>query len=189
VTNQEISLKSVQPTDDELMELVQKGHRASFAALFNRHVLSISRYALVLTGSWTDAQDLTQEVFLKAYAQRMAYRKMGMMKQWLYTICRNLHIDFIRRRTVRPIPMDLQCIPGREANHPEAAFFCGKEHFFSHPLIREFSQETKEILFLRIVEELSYREIADLTGTTEEALRKLFSRALHTMRDRGEVAP
>ncbi len=176
-----------QPTDDELMDLTQKGHRDSFAAIFNRHGLSVLRYARMLTGSLADAQDLTQEVFLKAYAQRMAYRKMGIMKHWLFTICRHLHIDQQRRRVLRAVPMDPQDISDQVMTQPEACSQELKEHFFSHHMIGGFPQETKEVLFLRIVEELSYREIADLTGITIEALRQVVSRALQTIRERVEV--
>ncbi len=117
-----------QTTDDELMELAQKGHRASFAAIFDRHGLSVLRYARMLTGSLADAQDLTQEVFLKAYAQRMAYRKMGIMKHWLFTICRHLHIDQQRRRIVRPIPTDPQELSDQVMTQPETCFQELKEH-------------------------------------------------------------
>lgn len=176
-----------QPSDDELMELVQKGDRASFSTIFKRHSLPVLRYALSLTGSMGDAQDLTQEVFLKAYAQRMAYRKMGIMKQWLFTICRNLQIDLQRRRTVRPIPMDLQKMPGQAALNDEPVQTREKGHFFSHPMIIKLPADLREVLFLRIVEELSYQEIATLTGKSVESLRQMVSRALKVMRTEREA--
>lgn len=184
---QDGSPHGLKPTDDELMELVQKGDRSSFAALFQRHGPPVFRYARLLTGALPDAQDLTQEVFLKAYTQRMAYRKMGMLKQWLFTICRNLRIDQQRRRGVRPVPTDLDTLPGRFSATPEAASPNDKGHFLSHALVRTFPAETKEVLFLRIVEELSFQEVADLTNKSVESLRQLVSRALRIMRNQEDV--
>lgn len=176
-----------QLSDDELMEMVQKGDCDSFSAIFQRHSPPVLRYALSLTGSLSDAQDLTQEVFLKAYAQRMSYRKMGIMKQWLFKICRNLQIDQQRRRTVRPIPTDFQDATCKIAASPDVPGLHEKGHFFSHPLIGKLPTDVKEILFLRIVEELSFQEVAALTDKTVEALRQMVSRALRSMRSQREV--
>lgn len=177
-----------QLSDDELMTMVQKGHRDSFAEIFKRHSMSVFRYAFSLTTSMTDAQDLTQEVFLKAYAQRMCYRKMGIMKKWLFAICRNLQIDQHRRRIVRPVPVLLKELPDNAATTHGEKGSQNHADFFSHPLVGEFPSDVKEVLFLRIVEDLSYQEIAELTDKSAEALRQIFSRALRAMRNKGEVA-
>jgi len=181
------SVSNEQMSDDELMELVQNGDRASFAMIFKRHGVQVVRYAVSLTGSMADAQDLAQEVFLKAYAQRMMYRKMGIMKNWLFKICRNLHIDLQRRRVVRPVLVDFQQMSGAAEITAEYSATCEKGQFFSHPLIGKLPEELREILFLRIAEELSYQEIAAITDKSIESLRQMVSRALKAMRDRGEV--
>jgi RNA polymerase sigma-70 factor, ECF subfamily len=182
---------SPQSTDDELMRAVQQGDRSAFEVLFRRHAPMVLRYSTVLTGNRDKAQDLAQEAFLKMYAQRLTYHGRGFLKSWLCTVCRHTFIDQCRKRGVPLAAVELPEVPVDALLPAEGAAEMGKEAFLEHPLLVGLSLAHREILFLRVVEELSYGEISALTGQTAEGLRQIVSRALQALRVRmqKEVRP
>src|SRR5438094_9299488 len=118
--------------DTMLIREAQRGNRAAFEELVRHYDQAVLRLALHLTGSESDAQDVYQEAFLKAYKNLGSFRFECSFYTWIYRIVTNLCLDHLRKRNVRkeeaPIAVDssgeeysrLEQFPdGRSGANPE----------------------------------------------------------------------
>src|SRR5450432_1238771 len=87
--------------DTSLIREAQQGNRAAFEVLVRHYDQSVLRLALHLTGSESDAQDVYQEAFLKAYKNLGSFRFECSFYTWIYRIVTNLCLDHLRKRNVR----------------------------------------------------------------------------------------
>ena len=84
--------------DKQLVQLALEGDDIAFEYLFNRYSEAIRRLLLHRSTSLEDTEDLLQETFIKVYINLQRYSDNYTFGQWIYTIARNTHIDFERRR-------------------------------------------------------------------------------------------
>ena len=140
------------------------------------HLDAVYRFALRLTGSPADAEDLVQETFLRAYKSWDHYTPGTAAKSWLFTICRNA---FLRQRQQdnrrtqvmqEAAPPETPLFMPAYQDDPEGSFFSGlvDETILAH--IDRIPSEFREVVLLSDLEGLSYAEIGDVIGATE-ALR------------------
>jgi RNA polymerase sigma-70 factor, ECF subfamily len=95
----------VEVEDRQLVRLVLAGQADDFRALVDRHQQSIFRFAAKLLGNWEAAEDVTQEVFLAAFANLCGYdSSRAAFSTWLFAIARNRCINLREQR--RPAPLD-----------------------------------------------------------------------------------
>jgi RNA polymerase sigma-70 factor, ECF subfamily len=127
-------------------------------ALVETHYEALFRYAYRLTGSATDAEDLTQEAFGKALMRFTQLRESDRAKAWLYRILRNIYLHRVRDdKRHRIVPLDaIGDLPGREADEPPDI---SPEKLQS--ALDELEEGFRTPLILFYFEEFSYREIAD----------------------------
>src|SRR5687767_7053027 len=110
--------------DAQLVRLAQSGDAASFGRLYERYFEKVYSYLSFKLGSTTDAEDVAEQVFLKALESLGGYKWTGVPFQaWLFRIAHNMMVDTLRRRTRRPSePIDeaLSLSDERRAADPEA---------------------------------------------------------------------
>ena len=129
-----------------------------------------------------DAEDLTSEVFTRAFANIHRYKWQGKsFLAWLYTIARNAVAD--RRRRDRPT-VELDNAYGLAADGPTAhdQAVLGEQVDALRGAVKHLTGEQQEVLVLRFVENLSSREVASKLGKNEGAIRALQFRALGRLR-------
>src|SRR5258707_6011624 len=127
-----VAAQSNRIDDTSLIREAQRGNRAAFEELVRHYDQSVLRLALHLTGSESDAQDVYQEAFLKAYKNLGSFRFECSFYTWIYRIVTNLCLDHLRKRNVRkedaPVAVDssgeeysrLEQFPdGRSGANPE----------------------------------------------------------------------
>jgi RNA polymerase sigma-70 factor (ECF subfamily) len=141
-----------------------------FAEVVERHWNAMYRLVYRLTGNGPDADDLTQETFVRALARREAFQPGTNLRAWLMRIASNVFFDLERRRkTARAVPLDENLARG---DGPEAG--PAEQAELSEVLAAAIAQlpETQRVVFLlRSQEELSFREIAAALDLTEETAR------------------
>jgi RNA polymerase sigma-70 factor (ECF subfamily) len=130
------------------------------------HIDSLYRYAMVLTGGRTEAQDLVQETYIRAMQAFHRLRENSNLKGWLFTILRNLWFNELRRRRNMPqlVEVDsdnhlIDALPGSERD-AQAILESEEEVKRVRAAIDQLPWEFREVLILREFEELSYQEIA-----------------------------
>jgi len=166
----------------DVIERARNGDRAAFGELYDTHVDSVYRYLLYRVREPSDAEDLTSEVFTRAFANIHRYRWQGKsFLAWLYTIARNAVTD--RRRRDRPT-VDIEDAYGLAEDGPTAheRAVHGEEVDALRGAVKYLTSEQQEVLVLRFVENLSSRQVAKILGKNEGAIRALQFRALGRLR-------
>src|SRR5260370_15199444 len=96
-------------SDAELVELVLAGEQDAFAVLVERYKDAVQNLAYRMLSNATEAEDVTQEVFVRAYTQLATYKSAHKFSTWLLSIASHLAIDQLRRRRFLALP--LQDVP------------------------------------------------------------------------------
>ena len=146
----------------------REARRARFDAQVMPHLDAAYRFARWLARSPADADDLVQEAMLRAFRGFDGLRG-GDVKAWLFAIVRNCHLTGIAQRDRRgfvPLPEEGDPQHGAlvcPAPGPESASMRRDEERSLARLLEDLAPEHREVLILREIEELDYREIAAVT--------------------------
>jgi RNA polymerase sigma-70 factor, ECF subfamily len=176
-----LPLEQLAPVPD-VIERARTGDRAAFAELYDTHCDAVYRYILYRVREPADAEDLCSEVFTRAFANIHRYRWQGKsFLAWLYTIARNAVTD--RRRRDRPT-VDLDDAYGVAEEGPTAhdRAVRGEQVDALRGAVKHLTTEQQEVLVLRFIENMSSRQVAQVLGKNEGAIRALQFRALGRLR-------
>lgn len=174
-----------QLSEDKLLERATHGDREAFGALYERHVGRIYNYIYYRTGNASDAEDLTERVFYRALRHIGNYNDRGLpFSAWLYRIAHNLVANWYRDNSRRKeFPLDDAVFRSRQDDHPELVILKSEEQERLLIEIRRLPPERQQLLILKFVEHLSNAEIGQVMGRTEGAIKSLYHRTLHVMRE------
>jgi RNA polymerase sigma-70 factor (ECF subfamily) len=161
----------------------QAGDRDAFAALVERYWSSVYRW-LARAGRGTHAaEDLTQEVFLKAWGGLRSFRSGTNFRAWLFRIARNCLVDLKRGRSPQPFdgPTDALASP---AASPPRVMLDREGRQLLERAVGQLPDEYRVAFLLRAEGGLSFREIATALGLTEETARWRVFKARQLLLDR-----
>ena len=139
--------------DRRLVELTLDGDHAAFEYLFNRYGDAIRRLFLQRSTSPEDTDDLLQETFIKVYVNLHRYSPEYTFGQWVYTIARNTHIDFERRRQEDISIDDKFSAPASGGPSPEESLINSQQ--------RSQIEQYRRLFVMRFLDDYSYDEIAE----------------------------
>ena len=155
--------------ETQVIVLVRQGHPDAFTEIVEHYELPISRYIQRLTGDTEMAKDLTQDTFLKAYQGILGTDTEISLKAWLYRIATNTVLDYKRRKgLISFIPFTDST--RRKLIESEASTVADEKMTIQRAILR-IDHDQKACLVLHYVEGLRYKEIADILGITEDAVR------------------
>lgn len=160
---------------------------AAFVALYRRHVTAIYSYIYSRVGDRADAEDLTEQVFTEALEGLARYEERGQGAAWLFTIARRRVVDHYRARR-EELPFDEALDSPLDRLGPEAEVAQRERLAQLGRLVSDLDEEQRELLQLRFVAELSYRDIGEVLGRSEGAVKKAIYRLLDQLRGRWAVA-
>ncbi len=181
--------------DTVLIRDAQRGSRAAFEELVRQYDQAVLRLALHLTGSESDAQDIYQEAFLKAYRNVANFRFECSFYTWLYRIVTNLCLDHLRKRQVRkedaPVatdsdgePYDLleQVADARAGANPERELMARELGTRINTALGKLSARERLVFELKHYHGMKLRTIGEMLQTTEETARNTLFRATQKLR-------
>src|SRR5437016_1102203 len=189
--NSAISLsKLTKLADGELVQTAIAGREASFEELVRRYQRPIAAYVYRMVGDYDSALDLTQEVFIKVYNSLARYRSEFKFSTWIYKIAHNAAIDHLRRYAVRGQALStgtdgerreivlesLRLTPEQESERKEK---CSEIEI----VVSALPDAYRELIVLRHSHDLSYDEIAEVTGLPLGTVKNRLFRAREAMRD------
>ncbi len=171
--------------DEHALVRAAQADVAQFNALYHLYVERVHRYMLARTQSAEDAADLTQQVFLQVLDALPRYRERGVpFGAWLFRIARNVVVD-ASRRPQRTTPWD-DVPPALEPSHaadPEATALHGEALQQLRALLAQLDPGKRELLALRFAAGLSSRQIADVIGKREAAVKKQLTRIIGALKE------
>ncbi|HEX2187955.1 MAG TPA: RNA polymerase sigma factor [Longimicrobiaceae bacterium] len=165
-----------------LVQRARDGDAASFDAIVDRYYGDCLRYAARMLGNRADAEEAVQDAFLRAYRSMGRYDHRDRLRGWLFRIlvnrCRSLAEQRLRRRRVlerfrEAEPPAAETWPEEPGDGPPEAV---------RAALAALPPDQREAFLLKHVEELSYEEMAELTGTGVSALKMRVKRACDRLR-------
>ena len=196
-----ISLANVTKLGDgELVQTAVAGREASFEELVRRYQRPIAAYVYRMVGDYDAALDLTQEVFIKVYNSLARYRSEFKFSTWIYKIAHNAAIDHLRRHAVREQTLTGSvegerrevAIESRRLT-PEQESERKERRSEIESVVQLLQASYRELIILRHSHDLSYDEIAEVTGLPLGTVKNRLFRAREAMRDhllqRGITSP
>jgi len=166
----------------ELVERCLSGEEAAWEDLVKIHTRRVYGICYRFTGSAASAQDLTQEVFLRVFRSLKSFRAgEGSFTVWLGRLTRNLLIDNYRRskqeRATSSIEEQLPMIEQRTSESRTEGLLAGREASEAlQAALAKLSPELRETVILRDLEELEYREIAEVLSVPEGTVKSRLNR-------------
>jgi RNA polymerase sigma-70 factor (ECF subfamily) len=159
----------------------------AFEPLYRRYVAHIYSLAYYETRDPHVAEDVTELVFLKALAALPRFREQGegatsTFKVWLYAIARHVIANERRTSRRRPVAVIDAAMELPAPDDPAATVVTRLEAERAWGAVMALPEERRQVLLLRLVHELSAREIGQLMGKSEGAVRVLIHRALESVR-------
>ena len=158
------------------------GDEHAATLLVERHAGAVARFARSI-GARGDVQDIVQDTFVRAFGSLDGFRGESSLRTWLFTIARRLLLDLRRSERRRGEQVEVQ------DNHAVTEYdsldtvVADETQVRMHRAIARLSKTQREVFVLRVSEGLSYREIADVAGTTEGAARVHYHNAMRAIKE------
>lgn len=170
--------------EKSLIQRAKNGENEAFGELYDIYLPRIYRFVFLKVGRKQDAEDLTHQVFMQAWEHIGNFEFQGFpFGSWLYRIASNAVIDYYRtfKRT-----FDIEAIP-KEVLARDPELEKNLDTNFSVELIRtaigKLDHDQQNVVVMRFVDELSTKEIADVIGKSEGAIRVIQHRALKQLKE------
>lgn len=180
------SIPHWQEVDDfELVQLAQHGDREAFGELYQRYAHIIFRFIFSHLSDRFEAEDLTEEVFLRVWRSLTNYREQGVpFLAYLFTVARNVLVDFYRRasRAGGLMSIEDKSFPDIHSDPADAAI-ANLEHQQVRQTLEQLREDYRMVLILRFLSGLSPEETGEVMGRTPGAVRILQHRALSALRN------
>lgn len=167
-------------SDAGLVELVLRGDQNVFAVLVERYKDAVQNLAYRMLGNVTEAEDVTQEAFVRAYTQLATYKPAHKFSTWLLSIASHLSIDQLRRRRFLALPLEdvpfLEWIVDAGVS-PEQSALRGEQHDEVQTYLQRLPGKYRAVIVLRYWHDFSYDEIANALNLTPALVKARLHRA------------
>lgn len=159
-----------------------RGDAAAFACLYDRHVERVYRHIYYRVGNRSDAEDLTQQVFLQAWRAIERFEQTGApFIAWLLTIAYHVVVSFMRRAKSVP-PLELEPVAQERWADPEAATLAQYDREVVRDAILRLKPDQQQVIIMRFVEHLENEDVAAALGKNVGNIRVIQHRALLELR-------
>lgn len=175
-------------SDLDLILKAQAGSLSAWNTLVRRYEGQVYNFSLRFTGNVDDALDLMQEVFLGMYRNLDEFRGQAQLSTWLFRVAHNKAIDLARRRSVRPVLNaqadydELQEL-GSDQPTPDEQLEARQGDDRVRVLLSQLPIAQRMVVELKIYQELTFDEIADLSGISANTAKTRFYTALKKIRE------
>lgn len=173
------------PEDSALVRACLAGDPDAFEGLLDRYRDRIFSFILRMVRNTSDAEDLAQETFLKAFRGLSSYDATRPLLSWLFRIAHNTVIDFKRKTSPGTVSMDDEDVPPlANGTSPEKEVDARLEAELVDRLLAALPSIYREALLLKHKEDLNYPEMARILGVPEGTLKARVSRARDMLKNK-----
>jgi len=154
----------------------------AFAELYDRHVIRVFRHIYYIINDPKEAEDLTAQTFLRAWEAIGRFQPRGApFASWLLRIAHNLAVSHLRARK-GDAQLHESLIDDGPPRNPEAVAQRHAEEERVRQAVLRLGDDQRQVIILRFVEELDYKEVAEILGKSVAAVRVIQHRALCALR-------
>ncbi|MFQ5680055.1 MAG: RNA polymerase sigma factor [Gemmatimonadota bacterium] len=170
--------------DDQAVEQARRGDEAAWRYLYERHVDLVFHLALRAVGDRDGALDVVQEAFVRAARGLDGFREEASFRSWIARIAINESRTWLRRRARRR-EISLERVPGRAGGEELPDAVLARQDLARRALefVRTLPEQQRDVILLRTSEGYSYREIAEMLGTTEGSARVSYHHGMAKLRE------
>ncbi len=174
-----------------LVQRARNGEIGAFRELVELYKKKIYYLSLDLTGNHHDAEDLSQEVFIKAYRSLKNFRGDAKFNSWLYRITVNTCISQRRKKSVSAMTLqedfEIDSSPwdfndGESSNNPERNAESGLIQQHIEQALQQLTPRERSVFVLRHYNDLPLKEIAQILKITEGTVKSMLFRAIQRLR-------
>jgi RNA polymerase sigma factor (sigma-70 family) len=177
-------------TDTEIIKKVLAGEQALFAQLVQRYQSYVFTLVLRFTDNREDAEEISQDVFVKAYRSLADFRGDAKFSTWLYTIVRTSCITFLRKKRLNTTSLDNERInlqvESKESGFTANAIEQKSKHAMVNAAIRMLSPDDTQIITLFYKGEQSLDEIGRVMGLDPNTVKVKLHRARNRLKEKME---
>lgn len=165
--------------EDEIVKKAKKGDEKAFGWLYDQYMPRIYRFVFLKVSRKEDAEDLSHQVFLSAWQNIRNYEFRGFpFSSWLYRIAGNAVIDYYRTwksyQSLETVPEEMVAQSPRLAKEIDQSF----DISLIKGAIQKLEPDQQNVVIMKFVDDLSNKEIAEILGKSEGAVRVIQHRAL-----------
>jgi len=180
-------------SDAEIIGRVLAGDANSFEFIVKKYEKMIYNLAMSKTNNRENAQDISQECFLRAYKMLASYRTDSAFSTWIYRICQNLIFDFYRKeKKIKTVSLSAadrygEEIPDRELqdfdSDPSEQILRAEKIEKIREIINSLPEELREIIVLRDLNNVSYARISEMLGLELGTVKSRLNRAREKLKN------
>ncbi|HHV28769.1 RNA polymerase sigma factor [Acetivibrio mesophilus] len=166
--------------DNMLVESTLKGNINSFEELIRLYQGKLINFLSKMTASPEDAEEITQEVFIKVYKNLYKYNNKWSFSTWIYRIAINtLRSEYRKVKGIKNVDYytNVPELPANFCDYPEIAYEMKERRGEIIRLIDDLKEDQKTALLLRCIQDFSFKEIGDILGISPEAAKMKIQRA------------
>jgi RNA polymerase sigma-70 factor, ECF subfamily len=177
-------------SDEQLAVMVLKD-KSNFDQLVVRYVAKIQRYTARITGNWQESEDITQEVFFKAYINIVSFNPKLKFSSWLYRIAHNESVNYIKKHyRTRNVELNDNIDYGLEDNQKILEKIDAKhDSALVQKALGSLALKDREIINLVFFEGKSYLEVSDIMKMPINSVGPTLNRAKNKLRELVENEP
>ncbi len=168
--------------DRALVDACRAGRREAFDRLVVRHRRSIYQLCYRFVSNHADATDLTQDVFLRAFKALDGFKGESSVATWLYRIAVNLSLNKVSARTPRVEPVEDRHLPPSAEPDAMSRMLATERAGRVRAAVARLPKTQRATLVLRVYQELSHQQIAEVLGSSVSAVKTNFFHALRNLR-------
>ncbi len=172
----------MQQDEESLVRRAQHRDQEAFAQLYEEHFDKIYRYIAIKIGNKTEAEDMTQQVFLNALRSISSFKWKGIpFAAWLFRIAHNQVVDYFRSKKRSTVPLD-ESLASDNSNNPQSIV---EQKLDIEQLLlatKQLTEAQREVIFLRFAGELPIAQVARAMGKSQGAVKTLQHSAIVALR-------
>ncbi len=168
--------------EESLIQRAQHQEPEAFAQLYEAYFDKIYRYVVIRIGNKTEAEDMTQQVFLKALQSISSFRWRGIpFSAWLFRIAHNQVVDYLRKKAKRVI-VSIDELPVIANDNPQLVAEQKLDIEQLNLAIKRLTEAQQEVISLRFAGGLAIAQVAKVMGRSQGAVKALQHSAIVTLR-------
>ena len=150
--------------------------------IYKENFETVNKYLFCLTKNWDLAEELTEETFYRAVEKIGKFKGESKISTWLCQIAKNLYYDVLRKNK-KIVNTEYNLLELEAEESTEEKVILNDEKITLYKNLQKLDEKTREVIYLKITGELSFKEIGEILNKTENWARVTFYRGKQKMKE------